>query len=218
MSPAAATRIAEPDGADESEGADESDGAFMGTAVRMSSDFETLLLSMRSAAGALRDAGIRFALAGSVAVWARGGADTTHDVDFLVKEEDAGRALEVLAKTGFRTEKPPEGWLYKAYGGDGELIDLIFRPASGPVDDDLLDRAEVIEVYAIRMPVLTVTDVLMTKLLALKEHDIDLGPTIEIARALREQVDWDELRRHTEASPFAKAFFTLAQELELAPG
>jgi predicted nucleotidyltransferase len=189
----------------------------MGTALRMSDDFETLLVAMRTAAGALRDAGLRFALAGSVAVWARGGADTTHDVDFLVKREDAERALQALEQVGFRTERPPEGWLYKAHGPGGELIDLIFRPASGPVDDELLDRAEVIEVYAIRMPVLTVTDVLVTKLLALKEHEIDLAPTIEIARALREQVDWDELRRHTDDSPFAKAFFTLAQELELAP-
>lgn len=182
----------------------------------MSSDFETLLLSMRLAGGALRDAGIRFALAGSVAIWARGGADTTHDVDFMVKEEEADAAAAALERVGFRTERPPEGWLIKAYGPEEELVDLIFRPASGPVDDDLLDRAEIVEVYAIELPVLSVTDVLMTKLLALREHDLDYGPSIEIARSMREQVDWDELRRLTAGSPFAKAFFTLAQELELA--
>jgi predicted nucleotidyltransferase len=189
----------------------------MGTALRMSSDFETLLASMRLAAGALRDAGIPFALAGSVAVYARGGPDTNHDVDFMIKEADAERALMTLHQAGFRTERPPEGWLYKAFGPDDELIDLIFRPASGPVDDELLDRAEELEVYAIRMPVLTVTDVLMTKLLALKEHDVDLSPTLEIARSLREQIDWGELRRLTNGSPFAKAFLTLAEALELAP-
>jgi predicted nucleotidyltransferase len=183
----------------------------------MSSEFETLLTSMRTVAGALRDAGIPFALAGSMAVYARGGPDTNHDVDFMIKEADGPRALAALEQVGFRTERPPEGWLYKAHGEDNEMIDLIFRPASGPVDDELLGRAEELEVYAIHMPVLSVTDVLMTKLLALREHDIDLSPTIEIARSLREQVDWDELRRMTEGSPFAKAFLTLAVELELAP-
>jgi hypothetical protein len=33
---------------------------------------------------------------------------------------------------------------------------------------------------------------------------------------LREQIDWDELRRRTEHSPFAKAFFTLVEELGIA--
>jgi predicted nucleotidyltransferase len=184
----------------------------------MSSDFETLLVSMRQAAAALRDAGIPFALAGSVAVYARGGPDTDHDVDFLLKPADAKRALEVLEQAGFRTEKPPEGWLYKAYGEDGELVDLIFSPASGEVDDELLARAEELEVFAIRMPVLTVTDVLATKLLALKEHELDFSPVIEIARSLREQLDWEELRRLTAQSPYSKAFFALADELGLTAG
>jgi len=30
---------------------------------------------------------------------------------------------------------------------------------------------------------------------------------------LREQIDWDEVRVRTEASPFARAFFTLVEEL-----
>jgi hypothetical protein len=181
----------------------------------MSSDFETLLASMRLAAAALRDAGITYALAGSVAVYARGGADTDHDVDFLLKPADADRGLAALAGAGFRTEKPPEGWLYKAYGESGELVDLIFRPASGEVDDALLARAEHIEVFAIHMPVLTVTDVLATKLLALKEHELDLAPMLDIARSLRDQIDWDELRRLTASSPYAKAFFALTDELGL---
>jgi hypothetical protein len=181
----------------------------------MSSDFETLLTSMRTAAAALRDAEIPYALAGSMAVYARGGPDTDHDVDFLIKHEDAVRALEALEAAGFTTEKPPEGWLYKAFGPGGEMVDLIFRPASGLVDDDLLDRAEELEVFAIHMPVLTATDVLATKLLALREHELDLAPTIEIARSLREQIDWVELRELTASSPYAKAFFTLADELEL---
>jgi hypothetical protein len=36
---------------------------------------------------------------------------------------------------------------------------------------------------------------------------------LEISRALREQVDWEDLRARTEHSPYAKAFFTLVEEL-----
>ena len=40
---------------------------------------------------------------------------------------------------------------------------------------------------------------------------------LELARALREQVDWDEVRERTRESPFAKAYFTLLDELEIVP-
>jgi hypothetical protein len=36
---------------------------------------------------------------------------------------------------------------------------------------------------------------------------------LELARALREQIDWQTVRQRTEASPFAKAFFTLVEAL-----
>ena len=79
----------------------------------MSSDdqFERILGAMKVAAAALRDGGIPFALAGGLAVYARGGPPTEHDVDFLIREEDAERAVELLRDAGFRAERPPEGWL-----------------------------------------------------------------------------------------------------------
>jgi hypothetical protein len=181
--------------------------------VHVTNDFETLLDAMRRAAGTLRDADIPFALGGGVAIYAWGGPDTDHDVDFLIKREDADRALEALSAAGFRPEKPPEGWLYKAFDQKGAMIDLIFEPASGAVDDALLARAKPVDVYAIHVPVLPATDILASKLLALREHNIDYESTIEIARSLREQIEWEELRSRTNGSPYAKAFFTLAEEL-----
>jgi hypothetical protein len=73
------------------------------------------------------------------------------------------------------------------------------------------------EVQATRMRVLAPTDILVTKLLALKEHEVDYDSVLEISRALREKVDWDDLRRRTETSPYAKAFFTLVEELGVLP-
>ncbi|HXK15127.1 MAG TPA: nucleotidyltransferase family protein [Gaiellaceae bacterium] len=179
--------------------------------------FSKLLESMKRAAAVLRDNEVPFALAGGLAVYARGGPATEHDIDFILRADDAPRALELLASDGYRTERPPEGWLYKAFDDEnGSMIDLIFSPNQMPeVVPELLDRAEEIEVYAITLKVMTVTDVLSTKLLTLKEHEVDYSDVLEIARNCREQVDWDLLREHTKQSPYAKAFFTLVEELGL---
>jgi hypothetical protein len=179
--------------------------------------FDDILLAMKHGAAALRDRGIPFALAGGLAVYARGGPPTEHDVDFLVCADDAERAVEALGEAGFRSETAPEGWLYKAFFENGAMIDLIFAPNNMPqAVPDMLARATDVEVFAITLPVMTVTDVLATKLLTLKEHEVDYESVLEIARTCREQIDWVELRKQTAESPYAKAFFTLVKELGLA--
>jgi len=179
--------------------------------------FNDLLNAMKHAAAALRDHDIDFALAGGLAIYARGGPATEHDVDLVLRRSDADQALEVLAHAGFRCERPPEGWLYKVRDERDAMIDLIFAPNHQPeAADKILERAEELEVYAIRMKVMSVTDVLASKLLALKEHEVDYEDVLEIARALREQIDWELLRAQTKDSPYAKAFFTLAEELGLS--
>jgi hypothetical protein len=151
------------------------------------------------------------------AVWARGGPTTEHDVDFLVRPRDAVAAQEVLVAHGFRPETVPENWLLKAWDGD-VLVDLIFCPAGGPVGDAEFERADELEVMAVRMKVASAGDVLATKLLAITEQNPDYKSTLELARALREQIDWDALRQKTARSPFARAFLTLVDELGIAPG
>ena len=63
------------------------------------------------------------------------------------------------------------------------------------------------------MPVASLGDVLATKLLALNEQEPDLASVLELARSLREQIDWSFVRARTDDSPFARAFFTLVEEL-----
>lgn len=180
------------------------------------STFSNLLTAMKDAAAALRDNDIDVALAGGFAVYARGGPPTEHDVDFVIREQDADRALEVLTEAGFRGERPPEGWLYKVFDEHDSMIDLIFAPNGQPeAVPGILGRAEEIEIYAITMKVMTVADVLATKLLSLKEHEVDYESVLETTRACREQIDWDLLRSRTAGSPYAKAFFTLVEELGL---
>jgi hypothetical protein len=175
-------------------------------------EIQDLVATMKRAAAALRDAEVPFMLGGGLAAWARGGPRTDHDVDFFVREEDADRALAALEDAGMRTERPPEAWLLKAQDGD-VLVDIIFHPAGGPVDEAFFERATELEVLGHALPVASLDDVLVTKLLALTEQEPDFRQVLELARALREQVDWDFVRTRSKGSPFARAFFTLVEEL-----
>jgi hypothetical protein len=177
-------------------------------------EFDDLLETLKRAAAALRDADVSFLLGGGLAVWARGGPETEHDLDFMVKPEDADRALEALAAAGFRTQKPPEEWLYKGWEGN-RLIDLIFDPVGNPVDDAMFERADDLEVQAVAMKVMSLEDVMVTKLLAMREHEVDFDDPLENARALREQIDWDTVWEQTSASPYARTFFYLAEQLDI---
>ena len=175
-------------------------------------NFPQLIDAMKRSAMALRDAEVPFLLGGGLAAWARGGPPTEHDVDLLLREADAERALDALVAAGMRPERPPEGWLLKAWDGP-TLVDLIFHPAGGPIDDGYFERAEPMEVMAQPLLVCSLDDVMATKLLAINEQTPDFASVLELARSLREQIDWEAVRERTEASPFARAFFTLIEEL-----
>lgn len=177
--------------------------------------FEEMLDAMKAAAGALQRHEVPFVLGGGLAVWARGGPKSEHDVDFMIKEEDAPAALAALKEAGLETEIPPEGWLYKAWHSNGTLVDLIFQPTGGPISDEVIERSPVIEVAAVRIHVFSLEDVMTTKLLAITEQEPNFGQLLSYARALREQIDWEEVRTRTESSPFARAFFTLVEGLEI---
>ena len=168
--------------------------------------------ALKRAAAALREAEIPFLLGGSLASWARGGPETRHDLDLIIKPEHAERALETLREAGMRPERPPEDWLLKAWDGD-TLVDLIYCPKGLPVDDELIARGEELSVLGMDMRVMALEDMMATKLLALSEHSLRYESLLQIARALREQIDWPAVRARTHDSPFARAFFVLLEGL-----
>ena len=115
-----------------------------------------------------------------------------------------------------RADDPPEEWLVKAWDGD-TLVDLIFYPKGTTVDDDLIERGEVMSVLGMEMRVMALEDVLVTKLMALSEHSLRYESLLQIARALREQVDWADVRTRTADSPWARAFFVMLEGLGVLP-
>src|SRR5436190_13264924 len=146
---------------------------------------DEMLAALKKAAAVLQAHDIPFAVGGGIAVWARGGPATEHDVDIVIRPADVDGALAALAAEGMRTERPPEGWLVKAWEGD-VLIDLVFEPAGFIVDDDVLARCEERNVQAVPMLLLPSEDIMVSKLLSLSEHYLAYEPLLEHARALRE--------------------------------
>jgi hypothetical protein len=178
--------------------------------------FSDLEATLKRTAHALRAADIPFLLGGSLASWARGGPESRHDLDLMIREADAEPALAALEAAGMRPEHPPEEWLVKAWDGD-VLVDLIFSPKGLPIDDEVLARGETMSVLAMEMRVMAIEDVVITKLMALNEHALRYESLLEIARALREQIDWEHVRSATASSPFARAFFVLCEGLGIVP-
>jgi predicted nucleotidyltransferase len=174
--------------------------------------FSRIQETLKRVVSALDEAEVQFVIGGSLASWARGGPDTTHDLDVMVRPEDARRAQHALVRAGMRAEDPPETWLLKAWDGD-VLVDLIHHPSGLVVNDELLARAECVTAAAMDFKAMAIEDVLFTKLSSLSEHYLDFTSLLQISRALREQVDWARLRERTAGTPYAAAYFCLLEEL-----
>ncbi|GAA1793703.1 nucleotidyltransferase family protein [Planosporangium flavigriseum] len=177
-------------------------------------DQQPLIQTLKRVAFHLKEMGVPFALAGSFAVYARGGGGCDHDVDFLIKEEDAHRVLTGLVEVGFHAEIPPEGWLVKVYDED-RLVDLIYSPVQRPVTDETLADTDVLSVNACHMPVLSATELMIHKLLSMGPHYCDFSKALPVAQSMREQIDWGRVERETARSPYAQAFMVLLDRLNV---
>ena len=159
----------------------------------------------------------RFALAGSVAVYAHGGSGRLqHDADFCVLREDAGAVAATLEEAGLTVVEPPEDWLWKTRCL-GEDIDLLFELAHQPVTTEVLEQAVELPLDSVRMPVLAATDLVWSLLASFSEHHCDFGAALPIARALREKVDWERIRENCADAPMPEAFLYLLERLRVIP-
>jgi len=105
------------------------------------------------------------------------------------------------------------GELADRLAGEHAFVDVLWRTCGHPVESDLVGRAEELPVLSVIMPVLGATDIVVTKLMALDEHYCDFARLLPVARALREQVDWQRVRRDVAANDFAVVFLQLLGRL-----
>ena len=170
--------------------------------------------ALKHAASALKAHGPEFALAGSYALWAYGGPEPVHDVDFVVAEVDTEAAALTLEKAGFHIERTPEDWLFKARTGD-TVVDILHRINGVRLEPATLDCAEERDVLAIGMPVLPPTVVVIQKLRSLNEHHCDFARLLPAVRAVRERLNWQRIKSQTADNDYAVAFLVLADRLGL---
>lgn len=170
--------------------------------------------ALKTVAVALKEIEVPFALAGSYGLWARGGPEPEHDVDFLVAEDDAPRVMERLAEHGLQVVQPPEDWLFKVFIGQS-MVDILFRTAGTPVTRKHFEGVDEIEVESVAMPVLSATTLMIDKMLAMEEHACNLTAALPAARAVREQIDWERVRTSVKDNPYASAFLYLLDRLHI---
>lgn len=140
----------------------------------------------------LEGEGIEHVVMGGVAVAALARPRWTHDVDIFVRPDDAARALQVLERAGYETEKTDPLWLFKAWKDD-VLVDLIFRSEGGYyLDDSILDRSSRVEFKGQSFRVLPPEDLLIIKAAAHQE-DAPYHWFDALALLARQRMDWDYL-------------------------
>ncbi|MFH0520771.1 hypothetical protein ACHBTE_26790 [Streptomyces sp. M41] len=176
---------------------------------------QAILEAAKQIGALLKAKGHGFALAGSVAVYAHGGSrHLQHDADFCIRRFDAQDVTQTLTEAGLTVRTPPEDWLIKT-SCFGQEVDLLFELAHRPVSTELLARAQELPVDSVRMPVLAPTDLMRGLVEAFSEHYCDFGPVLAAARALREKVDWEDVRASSGDEPMPAAFFFLLERLNV---
>ncbi len=91
------------------------------------------------------------------------------DLDLMVKNEDADKALAALDDAGFDTKEPSETWLYKA-AKDGVLVDVITRSEGDLfVDDEMLQRIVEADYKGQPVKLVSAEDLLVMKAVAHEE-------------------------------------------------
>ena len=122
------------------------------------------------AVDALEEERIPYVLCGGLASTLLGRSRTTDDVDVLVEADDAERALEVLARAGFETERTNPQWIFKAEK-DGIPIDLVFWLKGGiVVDEEMLARAVERDLGGRRVRVIPPEDLFVIKAISFDEQ------------------------------------------------
>lgn len=119
----------------------------------------------------------------------------TKDLDIFVRPADSERALEVLARAGYRTEMIFSHWLGKAFSGN-DFIDVIFCSGNGfcCVDDEWFAHAVPLQEdgSALLCPP---EELIWQKSFIMERERYDGADVAHLLRACGPSLNWDRLLR-----------------------
>ena len=154
----------------------------------------TFVRVLREAVEAVDRAGYAFLVLGGLASSLVGRPRWTHDIDFLVRPDDARDVLEALRGAGFTTEETDPIWIYKAFKND-VMVDVIFMVMGGIyLDDEMESRSIERDYQDLRLKIPSPEDQIVIKAIVHREetsrHWFDA-----LAILGRAQLDWTYLTR-----------------------
>src|SRR2546429_8487783 len=149
---------------------------------------------LRDAVEAVSQSGYPFLVLGGLASALVGRPRWTHDIDFLVRPDDARDVLSALRGAGFTTEEPDPVWIYKAFKDD-VMVDVIFMVMGGIyLDDEMQSRSVERDYQDLRLRLPSPEDQIVIKAIVHREetsrHWFDA-----LAILGRAQLDWTYLTR-----------------------
>ena len=170
----------------------------------------------RDAIVALRAAGIRFLLGGGFALATYVGRwRNTKDIDFYIMHEDRDRAVDALAKAGFKDlfdQLPYDPkWIYRSTR-DGVIVDIIWAMANqrAQTDEVWFENAPSATVRGEQLRVVPVEEFLWCKLYIVQRDHCDWTDVFNVLYAVGTQVNWAHLLARLEEDwPLLKAALTV---------
>ena len=151
----------------------------------------------RTALEMLNRSGVPYLVAGSYAFqYFAGISRSTKDFDIFVRPRDVQRVLDVLTRTGFRTEIAFSHWLAKAHHGD-KFIDVIFNSGNGvaEVDDEWFAHAVNEEVLGVPVKLSPAEEMIWSKSMIMERERYDGADVAHLFRHCSGLLNWDRLVR-----------------------
>lgn len=154
----------------------------------------------REAVAALEAAGVPVLVGGAYA-YARytGIVRHTKDFDVFIRPGDIDRALEAMARKGWKTDRTFPHWLGKAYHGD-DFVDLIFSSGNGvaEVDDLWFEHAVDETVLGRPMRLVPAEEMIWSKSFIMERERYDGADVAHMIHSRAAELDWDRLVRRFE--------------------
>ncbi len=149
---------------------------------------------LREAVETAERTGLRFLVLGGLASSMVGRPRWTHDIDLLIRADDAQDVLAAFRAAEFDTEETDPVWIYKAFKR-GVMVDIIFMVTGGIyLDQEMEDHAIVGDYQGLRIRIPSAEDQVVIKAIVHREetsrHWFDALSILG-----RSELDWEYLLR-----------------------